>query len=94
MDKSVRSATLQREAMAAKETYRRSLIGTVQRVLVEKVEHLPEHETPQATGLGEYYVPVSFAHSGAEPNSMVHVRITGIDTVEKGYTLLGEPLTL
>ncbi len=94
MDKSVRSATLQREALAAKETYRRSLIGTVQRVLVEKVEHLPGHETPHATGLGEYYVPVSFPHSSAEPNSMVHVRITGIDTEEKGYTLLGEPLTL
>ncbi len=91
-EKSLRSAALQKEALRAKESYRRSLIGTVQRVLVEKVEPAPGSELPQATGLGEYYVPVTFFQKDIQPNSQVDVRIKGIDTAERGLTLLGTPV--
>lgn len=65
-----RGVALRRHAAVVQEAYRRSLVGTTERVLVERVAE------GVATGLGEHYVPIAFpADETVEANAMVNVAI-------------------
>ncbi|MFP4211408.1 MAG: tRNA (N(6)-L-threonylcarbamoyladenosine(37)-C(2))-methylthiotransferase MtaB [Alkalispirochaeta sp.] len=70
-----RSERIRAASVEEKRRYRSTLIGTVERVLVENVS-----ETV-ARGLGEHYVPVRFTgpSGGVVENEFYRVRITGIE---------------
>jgi threonylcarbamoyladenosine tRNA methylthiotransferase MtaB len=71
--KSDRSAVIREIAAEEKRRYREGLVGSTERLLVERVS--PEG---QASGYGERYVPLLLEEIGAKPNDLVMVRITGI----------------
>jgi threonylcarbamoyladenosine tRNA methylthiotransferase MtaB len=70
--KTKRSEIIRLLAEETKRKYRSSLIGSTQRVLVEKVRE------GNARGYGEHYVPVSFPSVKAEKNKIYPVRIKNI----------------
>lgn len=63
--------------------YRKSLIGTKQRVLIEKSSN------NKYSGFGDYYVPVKFNGLNLNKNDFVDVLITGIEKGEDPF-LIGE----
>lgn len=72
--KSARSEEVRLLGENLKHSYRKSLIGTTQRILVEKVD-----SEGNAKGFGEYYVPVIFKGDGILVNSFVTVIINDIE---------------
>lgn len=83
--KSERSETLRILSEKLKRSYRETLIGRKQRVLVETVKGVA------AKGYGEHYVPVEFSQDGVKENTFVEVKITGIGE-GSDPVLLAEPV--
>ncbi len=71
--KTKRSEEVRLLADQMKLAYRKTFIGSTQRVLVEKL-----HDDGTATGYGEHYVPVLIEASGLESNRLYDVKLTGI----------------
>jgi len=77
-----RAAAVRKAAAAAKMRYRRTLIGTTQRLLVERVDE--EKDQLVLRGFGEHYVSIRVEYSAtAAPgtpaqNEFVNVQIVGI----------------
>lgn len=84
--KTRRSEDLHRLALEAKASYRRTLIGRTERVLVEKAD-----PSGMVSGLGQHYVPVEFHKPGAGRNTFHDVRITGLAPGDDA-PLLGIPV--
>jgi threonylcarbamoyladenosine tRNA methylthiotransferase MtaB len=82
--KNERSKIIREISVDNKHKYRKSLIGKIQNVLVEKIHG------KTAKGYGELYVPVTFRHPLAHRNMMQQVLLTGIGEGEDPV-LLGEP---
>lgn len=79
--KSARVFALSEASGEVKRIYRRGLVGSVQRVLVERVTPDPEGRL-MARGLGEYYVPIRFEVPSGESelrNHYFQVKVIGID---------------
>ncbi|MGL1893588.1 MAG: tRNA (N(6)-L-threonylcarbamoyladenosine(37)-C(2))-methylthiotransferase MtaB [Spirochaetaceae bacterium] len=83
--KSSRSEEIRILSLELKRNYRESLIGTTQRVLIEKVID------GFGKGFGEYYVPVKFNTNLTEINQFVNIKITGISDGSEPM-LLGEEI--
>ncbi len=81
--KSERSESVRGVAEELKLNYRKSLIGSNQRVLVEK------YENGFCSGFGENYVPVSFKSSVDLNNQFVNVKLTELLSGNDPY-LVGE----
>ena len=72
--KNERSKKIRKISDENKLTYRKSLTGKTQRVLIERITN-----QGNARGYGEHYVPVKFEGFGCETNTFRNVMITGID---------------
>ncbi|MBL7110582.1 MAG: tRNA (N(6)-L-threonylcarbamoyladenosine(37)-C(2))-methylthiotransferase MtaB [Bacteroidales bacterium] len=70
--KNERSEIIRKISEENKRSYRSSLIGKTQTVLVEKVNG------NSGLGYGELYVPVEFTHPGMKNNMLQEVKLTGI----------------
>ncbi|AHC15970.1 tRNA (N(6)-L-threonylcarbamoyladenosine(37)-C(2))-methylthiotransferase MtaB [Salinispira pacifica] len=99
-EKNRRSEQLRLEAEKAKRAYRQGLVGSSQRVLVEKVSAGKDEDGNtryRARGLGQHYVPVSFplppgigkSRAKAFENRFARVETTGLDAGDDP-DLLGE----
>lgn len=73
-----RARQVRAAAERAQQTYRDSLVGLEQQVLIERTDGT---HTWHAHGLGEHYVPIAVRGNGTPPavNEFVTVRITGVD---------------
>ncbi len=69
--KNERSEAMRAISVESKRQYRQRLVGTVERVLVEKAG-------ATARGYGEHYVPVAFSLRGARRNEVHTVNLTGL----------------
>lgn len=86
-EKTRRSETIRQIGEEEKQRYRRSLIGEIQTVLVEKIIQ------GIASGYGQNYVPVKFRSTSAVRNTFVKVKLTGLETGDDP-ALFGEPVDL
>ena len=77
-----RSAIVRDRAERAKRAYRSSLIGSKQRMLVERVDRL--RDRVELTGLGQHYVPIRVerADGDGDHNRFVDVTVDAIDAGE------------
>jgi threonylcarbamoyladenosine tRNA methylthiotransferase MtaB len=85
--KNKRSSIIREISVDNKLKYRKSIIGRIQNVLVEKVLR------KTAKGYGELYVPVEFIHPLAHRNMIQQVLLTGMGEGEDPV-LYGEPIEL
>lgn len=81
--KAERSEIIRKLAGENKENYRRSFIGKIQQVLVEKID-----EQGFARGYGEHYIPVKFKAENIERNAFYDVKIDRLE-VEDEPVLVG-----
>jgi len=83
-EKSRRSEIIRAISEQTKRSYRESLIGSQERMLVERIDPLPR-------GYGEHYVPIQLNSDSVRENEFIDVRITGI-TAGDDPVLLAEPV--
>lgn len=81
--KSSRSEVIRKIGVDLKRNYRNSLIGSTQRVLIERSEN------GICSGYGDYYVPVKFRGDNLESNQFISVKITALQGDPDSY-LIGE----
>ncbi len=81
--KSSRSEVIRKISVDLKREYRSSLIGSSQRVLIEK------NDNGICSGFGDYYVPVKLKGDNLESNQFVNVKITALQGDNDPY-LIGE----
>ncbi len=85
--KNIRSVKIREISDHNKRTFRKSLIGATQEVLIETVAN------NRGKGYGEHFVPVQIYMTGLENNMLIRVKISGL-TQEDEPVLIGEPMKI